>query len=56
MFGNQGNDTIFVFGGNDTAFGGLGNDSIDHENGAAIGSALLFGNEGNDTIDTREAR
>ena len=44
-----------MFGGNDTAFGGLGNDSIRHENGAAIGSPLLFGNEGNDTIDTRSA-
>jgi Ca2+-binding RTX toxin-like protein len=55
VFGNEGNDSIFVFGGNDTAFGGLGNDSIRHENGAAIGNPLLFGNEGNDTIDTRSA-
>ena len=55
MFGNEGNDSIFMFGGNDTIFGGLGNDSIRHENGAAIGSPQLFGNEGADTIDASSA-
>ena len=38
--------------GNDTVFGGLGNDSILHLTG---GSPRLFGNEGNDTIDASGA-
>ena len=55
VFGNEGNNSIFMFGGNDTIFGGLGNDSIRHENGPAIGSPQLFGNEGADTINASSA-
>ena len=49
IFGNQGNNSIFVSPGADTVFGGLGNDSIFQGGGG--GSPNWFGNEGNDTMD-----
>jgi Ca2+-binding RTX toxin-like protein len=45
--GFAGNDTLFGGGGNDQMSGGLGNDVLDGQGGADS----MFGNSGNDTVD-----
>jgi Ca2+-binding RTX toxin-like protein len=50
VFGNSGNDTVFLQSGNTgTVTGGSENDLIDDQ-GAEIGSMVLFGGDGSDTI------